>query len=119
MHGSAPAIAGKTAVTPLDDATEIPSRRATIPGSAGKRSSPSVRFFRLLPGWQRPEDVFLILHPTVNGTLALTVPHSMRNVAPRAVSSIEIVNCSTGLAVLPTVMGALPSSSAGWYGMPH
>ncbi len=51
-------------------------------------------------------------YPTVNGTLALTVPHSMRTVAPGAVSSIEIVNCSTGVVALATVMGTLPSSSA-------
>jgi hypothetical protein len=36
-----------------------------------------------------------------------------------AVSSIEIVTCSTGALVLPVVIGTLPISSAGRYGMPH
>jgi hypothetical protein len=58
-------------------------------------------------------------YPTVNGALALIVPHSILSVPPAAVSSIEIVSCSTGADVLPTVIGTRPRSSPSGYGMPQ
>ena len=48
---------------------------------------------------------------TLKFAAALVVPHSILSVAPAAVSSIEIVTCSTGALVLPVVIGTRPISS--------
>jgi len=69
--------------------------------------------YRFARGVHRQHTRTLALHPTLNGAVALVVPHSIRSVPPAEVSSMEIVTCSTGFAALPCVIGALPSSSAG------
>ena len=55
---------------------------------------------------------------TVKGARALTEPHSILSVAPAGVSSIEIVSCSTGAAVLAAVIGVRPRSWPAGYGNP-
>ena len=77
--------------------------------SRGETVRPRLTSFSLKP----------LPYPTVKATLALVVPHSMRSVAPVAVSSIEIVNCSTGACVLPTVIGTRPASCFASYSVPH
>jgi hypothetical protein len=51
--------------------------------------------------------------PMVSGAVARTVPHSIRDVPPSAVSSIEIVNRSTGSGAADFVIGTLPISRSG------
>ena len=56
---------------------------------------------------------------TVNGTLALFVPHSILSVPAPLAGSMWNVTSSTGAAVLPTFMGARPISRSFMYGTPH